>query len=103
MTKISPPGKDEQIQTLYPDPGKRNKRISLDKYNIIRKHILKILASKGLTHSELMEKLYSEVKDTFVGGVQWYGETVKLDLEARNIVQRTTTTPVKYRLIATNR
>jgi hypothetical protein len=30
--------------------------------------------------------------------VQWYGETVKLDLEARNILERTPTKPVKYRL-----
>lgn len=45
-----------------------------------------------------MEKLYSNVKDTFEGGVQWYGETVKLDLEARKIIERTSTKPEKYRL-----
>lgn len=90
--------KDEKIQTLHPLPGKVNKRISLDKYNTIKENILAILAKKELTHTELMENLYSNVKDTFEGGVQWYGETVKLDLEARKIIERTTTKPEKYRL-----
>jgi len=45
-----------------------------------------------------MEKLYSNIKDSFEGGVQWYGETVKLDLEARKIIERTNTKPQKYRL-----
>lgn len=93
--------KEEQIQTLHPEAGKKNKRISQEKYTIIRKQILNILANKELTHTELMEKLYNNVKDTFDGGVQWYGETVKLDLEARRILERTSTKPVKYRLIAT--
>lgn len=95
--------KDEQIQTLHPLPGKINKRISLKKYNIIKENILAILSKKELTHTELMEKLYSQVKDTFEGGVQWYGETVKLDLEARKIIERTNNKPEKYRLKTTNR
>lgn len=90
--------KDEKIQTLHPQPGKVNKLISLDKYNTIKENIVAILAKKELTHTELMENLYSNVKDTFEGGVQWYGETVKLDLEARKIIERTTTKPEKYRL-----
>jgi hypothetical protein len=45
-----------------------------------------------------MEVLYERVKDIFEGGVQWYGETVKLDLEARKIIERTHTKPVRYRL-----
>src|SRR5215208_6498626 len=93
--------KGEQIQTLHPQPGKTNKRISLARYNIIKENILKILAKNELTHTELMEKLYSHVKDTFEGGVQWYGETVKLDLEARKIVERTGSTPEKYRVSKT--
>jgi hypothetical protein len=93
--------KEEQIQTLHPDATKKNKRISLSKYNIIRENLLKILARKELTHTELMEKLYANVKDTFEGGVQWYGETVKLDLEARHIIERTSSKPEKYRLSTT--
>ncbi|CAN5435330.1 hypothetical protein BH10BAC2_BH10BAC2_38660 [soil metagenome] len=94
--------KDEQIQTLHPQPGKTNKRISLSKYNTIRDNILAILEKGELTHTDLMEKLYSNIKDSFEGGVQWYGETVKLDLEARNIIERTSSKPEKYRLKTTS-
>lgn len=95
--------KAELIQTLHPQVGKTNKKISLDKYTFIRENILSILAESELTHTELMEELFSRVKENFEGGVQWYGETVKLDLEARQIIERTTTKPEKYKLKTTNR
>ncbi len=91
----------EKIQTLHPQVGKTNKRISFPKYEFIRDHLLAILADKPLTHSELMETLYQQVKDQFEGGVQWYGETVKLDLEARCLIERTKTKPEKYSLKGT--
>lgn len=94
--------KDEQIQTLHPIAGKTNKRISLKKYETIKENLLAILATETFTHTELMEALYSRVKDSFEGGVQWYGETVKLDLEARHIIARTQTKPEKYFLVATS-
>ena len=91
----------EKIQTLHPQEGKTNKRISLSKYEFIRDHLLAILADQPLTHTELMETLYQQVKDQFEGGVQWYGETVKLDLEARCLIERTKTKPEKYSLKGT--
>jgi hypothetical protein len=91
--------KGEQIQTLHPLPGKTNKRIALEKYEVIKEQILTILGQSELTHTELMEQLYANVKDTFEGGVQWYGETVKLDLEAREMIERSGTKPEKYRII----
>ncbi len=90
--------KEEQIQTLHPQPGKTNKRISLSKYKMIKENLLDILIGKELTHTELMEDLFKRVQEKFEGGVQWYGETVKLDLEARKIIERTDTKPQKYRL-----
>lgn len=94
--------KTEQIQTLHPIPGKSNKRIALEKYKLIKDEILGILSQAELTHTELMEQLYVNVKDNFDGGVQWYGETVKLDLEARKMIERTGTKPEKYRLRTIN-
>ena len=91
--------KGEQIQTLHPQAGKTNKRISLEKYLVIKENILSILSKSEATHTELMERLYENVKDTFEGGIQWYGETVKLDLEARAIIERTGSKPEKYRLL----
>lgn len=93
--------KDEYIQTLHPIAGKTNKRILLKKYEVIKENILFILTYIEPTHTELMEELYSKVKDTFDGGVQWYGETVKLDLEARKTIERSKTKPEKYKLTKT--
>jgi hypothetical protein len=94
--------KEEQIQTLHPKPDKTNKKISLAKYHQIKDALLEILSKKELSHTDLMEALYVEVKDTFVGGVQWYGETVKLDLEARKVIERTKSKPEKYKLVQVN-
>lgn len=80
--------KEETIQTHHPQADKTNKRISLSKYNFIRENILAILNDKELTHTQLMEELFARVKDNFEGGIQWYGETVKLDLEARKLIER---------------
>ena len=88
----------EYIQTLHPDPAKSNKRILQSKYDVIQKNILEILKDSTPTHTELMEAIYARVKDNFEGGVQWYGETVKFDLEARGIIERTGAKPEKYRL-----
>lgn len=90
--------KAEQIQTLHPQPDKTNKLIAVEKYNVIKENILSILKEGELTHTALMEKLYSKVKGSFDGGVQWYGETVKLDMEARKIIERTGSKPERYRL-----
>jgi len=91
--------KTPTIQTLHPDPSKTNKNIPVNKYEQIRTALLSILANGELTHTELMEALYQKVKDSFVGGVQWYGETVKLDLEARMLITRTDDKPQKYKLL----
>lgn len=89
----------EKIQTLHPDPNKTNKKISLEKYLFIKEHLLSILREHRPTHPELMELLFQRAKNNFEGGVQWYGETVKLDLEARNIIWRTAEKPQRYRLM----
>jgi hypothetical protein len=91
--------KEIKIQTLHPIEGKLNKSISLSKYEFVKDNILEVLSNNEMTHTELMEKLYEKIKDKFIGGVQWYGETVKLDLEARKIIERTSTKPEKYKII----
>lgn len=89
----------EKIQTLHPTPGKTNKKIDLSKYETIKAALLGILSKGEYSHTDLMERIYQKVTDTFEGGVQWYGETVKLDLEARGVIERTKTKPEKYRLV----
>jgi hypothetical protein len=94
--------KPNYIQTLHPQSGKVNHLIAQDKYNFIKETLLEIISQAELTHTELMEELYARVKDDFQGGVQWYGAAVKLDLEARGIIQRSKKKPEKYSLKHSN-
>lgn len=87
----------EKILTKHPQ-GKSGKNISKQKYDMIRRGILSTLRSKELTHTELFSQLAKKLNGKFSGNISWYGETVKLDLEARKLIERTATTPQKYRL-----
>ena len=86
-----------KILTKHP-LGKSGKNIDKQKYETLKTGILKELQSKELTHTELFEKLNKNLNKKFSGNVSWYGETVKLDLEARRLIERTSTKPQKYRL-----
>lgn len=90
--------KEGYFQTLHPTAGKTNKAILQSKYEFIKDNVLSILSTTTPTHPELMEELYTRVKDNFEGSVQWYGETVKLDLEARKMIERTDRKPERYQL-----
>jgi hypothetical protein len=89
--------KEEKILTKHP-LGKSGKNISRQKYETLKKAILSALQSKELTHTELFDRLNKSLKGKFSGNISWYAETVKLDLEARKIVERTSSQPQKYRL-----
>ncbi len=87
----------EKILTKHP-LGKSGKNISRQNYTTLKQAILLALRGKELTHTELLNKVNQSLKGKFSGNVNWYAETVKLDLEARNIVERTSSKPQKYRL-----
>jgi hypothetical protein len=89
---------ENKIQTLHPEAGKVNKVISIEKYEMMKTAILEILQVSNPTHTELMEELYVRLNKIFTGNVQWYGETLKLDLEARGMIQRSNSKPQKYSL-----
>ena len=86
----------EKILTRHPR-GKSGQNISREKYDSVKKAILAALEGSELTHSELMGKVEARLRDRLDGNVHWYGETVKLDLEARRIIERTESRPQKYR------
>lgn len=45
-----------------------------------------------------MDEVNRNLRGKFTGNISWYAETVKLDLEARKVVERTASKPQKYRL-----
>ena len=87
----------EKILTKHP-LGKSGKNISKKKYETLKDAVLSALKNKELTHTELFNELNKSLKDKFSGNISWYGETVKLDLEARKIIERTPSKPQKYRM-----
>jgi hypothetical protein len=84
----------EKIMTRHPQ-RKSGRSISREKYEQVRGAILAVIGRGALTHSELLER----VATRFDGNPHWYGETVKLDLEARNLIERTVERPQKYRRV----
>jgi hypothetical protein len=88
---------EERIITKHP-LGKTGRNISRQKYDKLKRAILSALKDSELTHTELFDQLNNSLKNRFSGNVSWYGETVKLDLEARKIIERSSSKPQKYRL-----
>jgi hypothetical protein len=88
----------EKIMTRHPQ-RKSGRSISREKYEQVRGAILAVIGRGALTHSELMERVASRLATRFDGNPHWYGETVKLDLEARNVIERTVERPQKYRRV----
>ena len=86
-----------KILTKHP-LGKSGKNIDKQKYETLKKTILSILRGKELTHTELFKQINQTLKGKFSGSISWYAETVKLDLEARKTIERTSAKPPTYRL-----
>ena len=86
---------EEKILTKHP-LGKTGKNITRQSYETLKAAILSALSKKELTHPELMDKINKSLKDKFTGNISWYAETVKLDLEARKIIGRTSSKPQRY-------
>jgi hypothetical protein len=86
----------EKILTRHPQ-RKTGRSIDREKYDQIRAGILAALGKKQLTHTELMHALYARLQKRFDGNTHSYGETVKLDLEARRVIERTDSKPPLYR------
>ena len=88
---------EEKILTRHP-LGKSGKNISKQKYETLKGAVLSALKNQELTHTELFNHLNKSLKGRFAGNISWYGETVKLDLEARKMIERTSSKPQKYQL-----
>jgi hypothetical protein len=86
-----------KILTKHP-LGKSGKNINRQNYETLKEAILSALRKTELTHTELLDQLNKSLKSKFSGNISWHGETVKLDLEARRIIERTSSKPQKYRL-----
>lgn len=88
-------GRPETMLTLnanYPR-GKGGTRVSVEKYEVIKKAILKAVprTSNGIAFRDLpkaVERNLTRTERGTIGSVSWYATTVKLDLEARGFIER---------------
>lgn len=89
---------EERIKTQHPQ-GKQGVNIEKSKYEQVKTAILDALDGKPLTHTELTNQVSEKLRGNFDGSIGWYTETVKLDLEARRLIERDTTlSPARYRI-----
>lgn len=91
--------KEARIITLHPQ-GKKGVNISKAKYEQMKQFILETIQAKQEISFEALNGLaVSKLTGKFDGKVTWYMVTVKLDLEARKLVERIPkTSPHKLRL-----
>jgi hypothetical protein len=87
----------DKVLTKHP-LGKSGKSIAKQNYDLFKGAIVAALKGRELTHTELVDQLHKSLKGKFSGNVGWYAETVKLDLEAANVIERTSSKPQKYRV-----
>lgn len=79
---------DDRILTMHPS-GKQGVNILRDKYEFVKKYILTTIEdAQEITFSDLGDKAVDDLSKSFDGKVLWYITTVKLDLEARNLIER---------------
>lgn len=81
---------EPKIQLLHP-AGKHAVKMERAKYEVLKKAILHCLKPEALTHTQLVVAVNSYLEKNKIqcsGSMEWYLESVKLDLEARNIIWR---------------
>ena len=91
---------EEKIMTLHPQ-GKSGVNISKRKYDTVGAAIQDSLRSQSdMTFKELTEEVRQKLEGSFDGSITWYVTTVKLDLEARGVIERIPNrTPQRLRLV----
>lgn len=92
---------NERVMTLHPQ-GKKGVNILKRRYDVIKNFIVQTLAERSeITYQELDKLAVQQLRNSFDGKVGWYVVSVKLDLEARNVIERVAkTSPHRIRLVA---
>jgi hypothetical protein len=88
---------NDKVLTRHP-AGKRNQPVDKRDYETFKAAMLSALRRNELTHTELLNELTKSLNGKFSGNVGWHVMVVKLDLEARKLIERTSSSPQKYRL-----
>ena len=90
---------EERILTLHPE-GKKGVNILRRKYDQIAGAIIEIVKEhEEIAFQDITDKVIRKLNGQFEGRITWYLVSVKLDLEARGILERIPgTSPHRLRL-----
>jgi hypothetical protein len=78
----------ERILTLHPG-GKQGVNIERAKYDAVKQAILEAIGQAcTLEFGALPSAVEADLAEPFDGSIGWYTTTVKLDLEARGLIER---------------
>lgn len=78
----------EKIMTLHPE-GKQGVNIDMKKYEAVKAAILESIEANGtILFKDLSAAVEARLPADWEGSIGWYTTTVKLDLEARGIIER---------------
>lgn len=94
--------KPEKIEMENVNTPGRSVRVDADKYEAMRRAFLKVLpaTSPGLTAAEIGERVLPHLPEAlFPQGATagWWKKGVQLDLEAKGIITREATKPLRWR------
>jgi hypothetical protein len=79
---------EEKVMTLHPQ-GKKGVNILKRRYDHIKEFILNTIEdSVEISFQDLIDLAVDQLTNTFDGKVIWYIVTIKLDLEARQLIER---------------
>lgn len=94
---------ENQILTMHPK-GLKGVNILKSRYNLIKDFILKkVELHKEISYQKSSSLAVDELSSSFESKVVWYIVAVKLDLEARNIIERIPkTSPHQLRMKESN-
>lgn len=92
---------NEKIEVENVNVPGRTSRVNAAKYQAMKKAMLRVLpeGEPGLTQNEVREAVIPHLPDDlFPGGstAGWWAKTVQLDLEAKGVVIRETTKPLRW-------
>ena len=80
---------EARIMTQHSESGKHGVNISQQKYDLVRRAIICSIRQNGeISFKELTADVKRKLDDRLDGSISWYVTTVKLDLEARGVIER---------------
>lgn len=94
-------GNDEKITVENVNVPGRTSRVNAAKYRAMKQAMLQVLPKEtpGLTQAEIRDAVIPQLpEDLYPGGstAGWWAKTVQLDLEAKGIVIREATKPLRW-------